>query len=215
MTAPAVEAPAHPRRYWPDGGMPTGAHTLFTGGGPVFPDLVTRIRKATSAMRVVSVYGSTEAEPIAHSDAAEVSGADWRGMIRRGTVGGNPGRGGTRAIVDDEILVAGEHVVGGYLDPARDASTKIRDAHGTIWHRTGDAGRFDEQGRVWLRGRLDGRVAGLWPRWRHPRGCGRACIARPSRRSTAWRFWLSRATNTSAPTGPPAPICWALRGSCR
>jgi acyl-CoA synthetase (AMP-forming)/AMP-acid ligase II len=66
-------------------------------------------------------------------------------------------------IVDDEILVAGDHVVGGYLDPAQDLSTKVSDADGTIWHRTGDAGRFDEAGRLWLRGRREGRVGGLWP----------------------------------------------------
>jgi acyl-CoA synthetase (AMP-forming)/AMP-acid ligase II len=147
-----------------DGGMPAGTHMLFTGGGPVFPDLIARIRKATPPMRVVSVYGSTEAEPIAHSDAAEVSDADWAAMRSgAGLLAGIPAEAARVRIVDDEILVAGGHVVRGYLDPARDASTKIRDADGTVWHRTGDAGRFDGQGRLWLRGRLDGRVAGLWP----------------------------------------------------
>lgn len=146
------------------GGMPAGAHTLFTGGGPVFPDLVARIREGAPKMRVVSVYGSTEAEPIAHCDAADVTEADWAAMrSHAGLLAGHPAASARVRIVDDEILVAGGHVVGGYLDPARDASTKVSDADGTIWHRTGDAGRFDGDGRLWLRGRLDGRVGLLWP----------------------------------------------------
>lgn len=144
--------------------MPDGAHTLFTGGGPVFPDLVARIRKAAPAMRIVSVYGSTEAEPIAHSDADEVSDTDWQAMRSgAGLLAGIPAEAARVRVINDEIWVAGGHVVGGYLNPVRDASTKVRDAAGTIWHRTGDAGRFDADGRLWLRGRLDGRVAGLWP----------------------------------------------------
>lgn len=145
-------------------GLPSGVHTLFTGGGPVFPDLVERIRNAAPAMRVVSVYGSTEAEPIAHSDADDVRAADWEAMQSgAGLLAGTPAEGARVRIVDDEIWVAGDHVVSGYLNPARDASTKVRDPDDTIWHRTGDAGRFDADGRLWLRGRLDGRVAGLWP----------------------------------------------------
>lgn len=144
--------------------MPVGAHTLFTGGGPVFPDLIARIRKHAPQMHVVSVYGSTEAEPIAHLDTADVTDADWDAMKSgAGLLAGYPAETTRVRIADDEILVAGGHVVGGYLDPTRDASTKVRDADGTIWHRTGDAGRFDDAGRLWLRGRLDGRVAGLWP----------------------------------------------------
>lgn len=146
------------------GDMPEGVHTLFTGGGPVFPDLVARIRERAPTMRVISVYGSTEAEPIAHIDAADVTDADWTAMRSgAGLLAGHPADTARVCIVDNEILVAGGHVVGGYLDPARDASTKVRDADGTIWHRTGDAGRFDAEGSLWLRGRLDGRVGDLWP----------------------------------------------------
>jgi acyl-CoA synthetase (AMP-forming)/AMP-acid ligase II len=60
-------------------------------------------------------------------------------------------------IVQDEILVSGPHVNQGYLDPSRDAETKLRDG-AVIWHRTGDAGYLDDQGRLWLLGRLGGAV---------------------------------------------------------
>ena len=50
----------------------------------------------------------------------------------------------------------------GYLDPADDLSTKsTRD--GMLWHRTGDAARIDEQGRLWLLGRREAASDGLFP----------------------------------------------------
>jgi len=55
---------------------------------------------------------------------------------------------------DGEIVVAGDHVVKGYLEGAGDADTKI-EVDGMRWHRTGDAGFLDERGRLWLLGRVD------------------------------------------------------------
>ena len=52
-----------------------------------------------------------------------------------------------------EIVVSGAHVVAGYLGGAGDAETKMRVAD-RVWHRTGDLGRIDERGRLWLLGRV-------------------------------------------------------------
>src|SRR5262249_31713763 len=60
------------------------------------------------------------------------------------------------------IVVTGRHVNKGYLDPAHDPSTKLP-LDGAVWHRTGDAGRLDDQGRLWLLGRTEARVHGLHP----------------------------------------------------
>lgn len=143
---------------------PAGVHTLFVGGGPVFPDLLDRLRARTPGLRIVAVYGSTEAEPIAHLDWDEADAAD-RDAMRGGAglLAGHVADAARVRIADEEILVAGDHVVRGYFDPARDASTKTRDADGTVWHRTGDAGRFDERGRLWLLGRVEGRAGALRP----------------------------------------------------
>ncbi len=147
-----------------DVGVPDAVHTLFTGGGPVFPDLVARLQERSPDLDVVAVYGSTEAEPIAHQHARDMTERDWAEMRGGGgLLAGTPAQAARVKIVDDEILVAGDHVVRGYVDPAQDAATKIRDADGTVWHRTGDGGRFDAEGRLWLRGRVDGRVGALWP----------------------------------------------------
>src|SRR6185369_10620818 len=54
--------------------------TIVTGGGPVFPDIVARARSAAPMARVISVYGSTEAEPIAHVADDEVTPDDMQSM---------------------------------------------------------------------------------------------------------------------------------------
>lgn len=138
-------------------GQSSGAASLrqiFTGGGPVFPDILTDFSAALPKVAVTCVYGSTEAEPIAHLPVQTISDADMDQM--RGGGGllvGKPTATTQVQIVDDEILVAGDHVNQGYLDPAHDADNKVKKGN-TIWHRTGDAGRFDDAGRLWLLGRI-------------------------------------------------------------
>ncbi len=137
-------------------------HTVFTGGGPVFPALIDTLRAARPELRVICVYGSTEAEPIAHLDASAITDADRAAMdAGAGLLVGPVVDGLQLRIRDDEIQVAGAHVNGGYLDPAHDAENKLHDS-GAIWHRTGDAGRVGADGRLWLLGRMgtDVRIAG-------------------------------------------------------
>jgi olefin beta-lactone synthetase len=141
---------------------PPSLRAILTGGGPVYPDLLRRLMARVP--EVHAVYGSTEAEPIAHVAASEITMSDWEAMDSgRGILAGFPAPPTRVRIVDNEIRVAGPHVNKGYLDPAQDASTKAIDADGIVWHRTGDAGRIDADGRLWLLGRLDGRVGGLFP----------------------------------------------------
>lgn len=147
-----------------DAPLPASVTTVFTGGGPVFPDVVERLIAHNPALRIMAVYGSTEAEPIAELEVSALTPAD-RARIDggEGLLAGPPVSAVRVRIVKDEILVAGDHVVETYVDPADNAATKTRDESGTIWHRTGDGGRFDEAGRLWLLGRTQGRIEGLWP----------------------------------------------------
>jgi len=121
---------------------------VLTGGGPVFPDVVQNLQTISEHLEITTVYGSTEAEPIAHAHTTEQG---------YGLFVGKPVDAVRLRIVDTEIQVAGDHVNSGYLDPARDAETKVREG-GTIWHRTGDAGQLDDQGRLWLLGRVGEQV---------------------------------------------------------
>jgi acyl-CoA synthetase (AMP-forming)/AMP-acid ligase II len=121
---------------------------IFTGGGPVFPDVVEALQKTAEHLGVTTVYGSTEAEPIAHAHTSEPG---------YGLFAGQPVDAVRLRIVDTEIQVTGDHVNTGYLDPTRDAETKVREGN-TIWHRTGDAGVLDGAGHLWLLGRVGDEV---------------------------------------------------------
>jgi acyl-CoA synthetase (AMP-forming)/AMP-acid ligase II len=151
---------------------------LYTGGAPVFPRLLESLRGLVPNAEVVAVYGSTEAEPIAHVAAKEIQAADLAAMRDgRGLLAGRPVAEIKLRVISDrwgtprgklsastfanevllpgeigEIVVAGEHVLTGYMGGVGDEETKFH-VDGKVWHRTGDAGRIDEYGRLWLAGR--------------------------------------------------------------
>ncbi|HEV2740236.1 MAG TPA: AMP-binding protein [Candidatus Elarobacter sp.] len=152
---------------------------IASGGAPVMPPLARALRAVAPNARLLAVYGSTEAEPIALLDAADVAPSDHAAMrAGAGLLAGVPCAPGSVAIVparrgavfgpfphdDDverrtlgageagEIVVSGPHVVPHYTDAAADATTKIR-AGARTWHRTGDLGYYDARGRLWLVGR--------------------------------------------------------------
>ncbi|SDX18256.1 Acyl-CoA synthetase (AMP-forming)/AMP-acid ligase II [Ruegeria halocynthiae] len=132
-------------------------HTVFTGGGPVFPNLVETLR-TQHGLSVVCVYGSTEAEPIAHLDTKDISQEDHFQMAAgKGLLVGYPVPNVALRIRDNEIQVAGAHVNDGYLDPAHSKENKITEGR-IIWHRTGDAGALDDDGRLWLWGRIGSEI---------------------------------------------------------
>ncbi len=165
-----------------DGGLPD-LRKVYTGGAPVFPDLLRRLEAALPAAEVHSVFGSTEAEPIAHFRHDEEAAAltargaglcsgnpveEIRLEILRdhwgeplGPMGGEEFRGLVRQDGQaGEIVVSGKHVLPGYLGGIGDEETKIR-VDGDVWHRTGDAGWRDERGRVWLLGRCAEKMPGF------------------------------------------------------
>jgi olefin beta-lactone synthetase len=145
---------------------------IFTGGGPVFPLDLQRIAQAFPQARCTAVYGSSEAEPIAEIALDQMSPEDLSpASARRGLLTGQPIPSIQLRIVDPqrpteaplpqgesgEILVSGAHVLEGYWRGQGDAENKIR-IGGQIWHRTGDLGLLDPQGRLWLQGRLSARI---------------------------------------------------------
>lgn len=63
------------------------------------------------------------------------------------------------AMAIGEILVAGDHVIPGYIGGLGDQETKVR-VDNRIYHRTGDAGYLDSEGNLYLVGRAAAAVEG-------------------------------------------------------
>jgi acyl-CoA synthetase (AMP-forming)/AMP-acid ligase II len=156
---------------------------IYTGGGPVFPSLLRTLREAAPDAEIVPVYGSTEAEPIAHISTSEIGDDDFAAMASgKGLIAGNPVPEIDARVIQDqwgapigpydgdgfaaigmpagqagEIVVSGPHVLPGYLNARGDEETKFR-VEDAVWHRTGDAGHIDTRGRLWLLGRCSARI---------------------------------------------------------
>lgn len=156
---------------------------VFTGGGPVFPNLLASLQQAFPEADVYAVYDSTEAEPIAHIAYHEISKEDLHlmqqgaGLLTRFPVPEVnlkilPDRFGKslnafsktdfqQQILPQgkvgEIVVTGIHVLKAYLNNVNPDGIKFKIGNDT-WHRTGDAGYLDEQGRLWLLGRCSARI---------------------------------------------------------
>jgi acyl-CoA synthetase (AMP-forming)/AMP-acid ligase II len=156
---------------------------ILTGGAPVFPGLLERLQALAPRADIMAVYGSTEAEPIAHIALHEIDSLDREAMRQgRGLLTGPPIPDIELRIVGDywgeaiplqseasfaerclpqgqvgEIVVSGDHVLHGYLHGRGDEENKF-DVGEIRWHRTGDAGYFDERGRLWLLGRCSARI---------------------------------------------------------
>jgi acyl-CoA synthetase (AMP-forming)/AMP-acid ligase II len=146
-----------------------------TGGAPVSRDSIARFREIAPAAEIMVLYGSTEVEPIAHIEAAEIlaDNSEREGVLV-GRISGelrhrfiridhDPvelGDDGWDALAapsgaPGELIVSGAHVCGEYYhNPEAFRRAKIRDRDGKVWHRTGDVGTLDEEGRLWLVGRV-------------------------------------------------------------
>ena len=145
---------------------------VLTGGAAVTDAQLRRWCEAFPDAEISVAYGSSEAEPVAHVEArarlAAMSGnrnpapGYLAGGIAEGVAARVIGIGGhtTGALpagAIGELIVSGEHVCRDYDGADADAAArenKLRDAEGTVWHRMGDTGYFDEQGRFWIAGRV-------------------------------------------------------------
>jgi acyl-CoA synthetase (AMP-forming)/AMP-acid ligase II len=154
---------------------------VISAGAPVSPRLVERMAKALPEGALLHTpYGATESLPVASIDHRTILGETAaKAAAGAGICVGKPVEGvEVRCIrVDDgpiptwtpdlevprgtpgEICVKGPQVSAGYFGrPDADALTKIADPAGGFWHRMGDVGYIDEQGRLWFCGRKSQRV---------------------------------------------------------
>jgi acyl-CoA synthetase (AMP-forming)/AMP-acid ligase II len=156
---------------------------VLTGGGPVSSRLLDRLQRIAPSAAVTIVYGCTEAEPIAHVSTAEMRSGNGSAVgeahglpvgtpvpaIRLRILADRWGRAigpydaaGFDAVCQPqgkagEVVVSGDYVLSRYLHSNSNEENKFS-VNGIGWHRTGDAGYLDDQGRLWLLGPCAARV---------------------------------------------------------
>ena len=149
--------------------------TVYTGGAPVFPRLMEKIRKIFINAEINALYGASEAEPISRLNFKDITEDDIKSMKNgNGLLAGKIVEGLELKIeeiqekkldtnfaeennnpeinpeVRGEILVKGENVVNGYLNVQKNPDEK--------WHRTGDMGYINSEGQLMLLGRVKGKI---------------------------------------------------------
>jgi len=156
-----------------------GVSRVLTGGAPISETDIQRfVRIAPNSSNWI-LYGSTEVEPIAYIESKEMLSIKLPERTNATKIGVNVGKidkalrykfinveigNITQPVkIQDievgkgeigELIVAGEHVCEGYYQNKEAfVRTKIKEASGTIWHRTGDLARIDARGYLWIVGR--------------------------------------------------------------
>jgi len=151
---------------------PPTLRKILTGGAPVTAKQLNRWHTAFPSTGIDIIYGSTEAEPVAHISSHERLAAE----NAEGFCCGRPTsllktsiiKILNRAISPEELetltlpqgetgelLVAGCHVGRDYFNnPEAVQKNKIITPDGICWHRMGDTGYFDSNGRFFLTGRV-------------------------------------------------------------
>ncbi len=142
-----------------------GVRLLMSAGAPVNPELLRRAVDLMPNALAHTPYGMTEVLPVAGISLDELDAVgegngvcvgmpldgvevainrlDFSG-VPSGTPGSTPG-------VTGEILVRAPHMRDGY---DRLWSTQASASRPAGWHRTGDVGHLDGEGRLWVEGRI-------------------------------------------------------------
>ncbi|MFJ4261556.1 alpha/beta fold hydrolase [Paenarthrobacter nicotinovorans] len=149
---------------------------LLSAGAPVPEPLLSRVQKLLPHASLRTPYGMTEALPVTDISLQQIQAAATDAATGNclgagnGVCVGTPVQGArlavipldghgkasgsspvTEAAVTGEILVGAPHVKQAY---DRLWLTQQESVNPSGWHRTGDVGHFDAEGRLWVEGRL-------------------------------------------------------------
>lgn len=164
-----------------EGARAPSLHTVVGGGAPLYASTIVPLREMIADDGEVHAdYGATEALPATEMPGREAVAETFAKTARgAGLCVGRPFAGVTVKVIEisdgpvatladarelpvgaiGEIIVRGPHVSPEYADDrASTEKNKILDRDGGIWHRLGDAGYLDDQGRVWCCGRVGHRL---------------------------------------------------------
>ncbi|WP_456387275.1 fatty acid CoA ligase family protein [Desulfolithobacter sp.] len=167
-------------RYCLDRGIRLPVQKILMAGAPVPGELITRVARIMAPDgEIHTPYGATESLPVASITGREILAQTWPQTRKgRGTCVGRPLPGIDIRIMEPvegpvgdvsaarwvatgevgEILVRGPVVTRAYDgNEEENRQAKIADGDG-FWHRMGDMGYLDDQGRLWFCGRRAHRV---------------------------------------------------------
>lgn len=162
-----------------EGARMPGMKRILMAGAPIPGNILARFPALMPDGETYTPYGATECLPTASISGSEILGETWaRTQEGAGTCVGRPLPGNTIRILRPEdgvleewdearvlgpgeigeVVVRGPVVTPGYFgQPDHTARAKIRDGD-ALWHRMGDMGYLDDQGRLWFCGRKGHRV---------------------------------------------------------
>jgi olefin beta-lactone synthetase len=157
--------------YYCNNNIVSTLQKVIIGGAPVFPNLAKQLYNYI-ATDITIVYGSTEAEPMAHTYAYDL--LNEHASLQNGLYVGKVDLNTNLKIIPfvnepisteqftslatlqntpGEIIVQGQHVLNKYYNNhTAFVENKIIDAYGNIWHRTGDLGILQNK-QLFLLGR--------------------------------------------------------------
>ncbi len=158
---------------------------MVTGGAPISRDDVEKYYEIAPQSELWVLYGSTEAEPMAHIEGRDMvrekRNADAE-IVEEGVNVGHisedvaykfiklvdgPVTLGTQGWKEVEVPVGevgefictGDHVCKEYYNnPDAFLATKIKGPDGVVFHRTGDLGYLDREKNLWLVGRVNNAI---------------------------------------------------------
>jgi acyl-coenzyme A synthetase/AMP-(fatty) acid ligase/pimeloyl-ACP methyl ester carboxylesterase len=146
-----------------------GVRTLMSAGAPVRPSLLRAARDLFPHSTAHTPYGMTECLPVASIELAEIEELAGRPGAGDGVCVGRPAHGVAVVVrrldqcgrssgepttapgVVGEVLVRAAHMRTGYERLWRTEHLASQPAG---WHATGDVGHLDDDGRLWIGGRL-------------------------------------------------------------
>ncbi len=165
--------------------MLTQMKRMVTGGAPISRDDVEKYYEVAPQSELWVLYGSTEAEPMAHIEGRDMlkekRNADAE-IVEEGVNVGHIsedvdfkfiklvdgpitlGSGGWKEVemaVGEvgEFICTGDHVCKEYYNnPDAFTATKIKGPEGSVYHRTGDLGYLDQEKNLWLVGRVNNAI---------------------------------------------------------
>ncbi|NUM36271.1 MAG: AMP-binding protein [Candidatus Brocadiae bacterium] len=153
---------------------------IISAGAPALPSTLERMQQMLSeGIEVYTPYGATECMPVSLIGSKEVLATRKKNQEGYGICVGKPVENISVSIIPisdeaipcyenslclttgqiGEIVVQGPTVTIGYFRrPKETALAKMKDQEGRLYHRMGDLGYLDEEGRLWFCGRKSHRV---------------------------------------------------------